>query len=164
MLTGIVHIYVNWSVLFHREMLFWNDFIVFSNLWYVVFYIHLFSYFSDLWCFQVFCHILHEVVGVWTTQTLAYYCHCYPLDGCLAGLLLSLLSTWWLSSWLIIVTGIQLIVDSCASMNNTNTCNTQCNVYHEKQIYKLCALHALNNLFQSRNEFTKKDLDDICNQ
>ncbi|XP_022903386.1 josephin-2 [Onthophagus taurus] len=34
-------------------------------------------------------------------------------------------------------------------------------IYHEKQVRELCALHALNNLFQSR-EFTKEELDQIC--
>jgi hypothetical protein len=35
-------------------------------------------------------------------------------------------------------------------------------IYHEKQCKQLCALHALNNLFQSVNAFTKTDLDVIC--
>lgn len=35
------------------------------------------------------------------------------------------------------------------------------NVYHEKQIKELCALHALNNLFQDA-KFTKVELDSIC--
>lgn len=35
-------------------------------------------------------------------------------------------------------------------------------IYHEKQIKELCALHALNNLFQERNSFTKAQLDLIC--
>ena len=33
--------------------------------------------------------------------------------------------------------------------------------YHEKQARELCALHALNNLFQS-SRFTKQELDTIC--
>lgn len=37
-------------------------------------------------------------------------------------------------------------------------------VYHERQMKELCALHALNNLFQSGCAFTKKDLDEICNK
>ena len=36
-------------------------------------------------------------------------------------------------------------------------------IYHEKQIKELCALHALNNLFQE-NFFTKTILDQICEQ
>ena len=36
-------------------------------------------------------------------------------------------------------------------------------IYHEKQIKELCALHALNNLFQE-SYFTKAMLDDICVQ
>ena len=35
-------------------------------------------------------------------------------------------------------------------------------IYHEKQSKELCALHALNNLFQSEKAYAKKDLDDIC--
>ncbi|XP_063443684.1 josephin-1-like [Mytilus trossulus] len=35
-------------------------------------------------------------------------------------------------------------------------------LYHEKQVKELCALHALNNLFQDKKAFSKKDLDEIC--
>nr|BAN20531.1 conserved hypothetical protein [Riptortus pedestris] len=35
-------------------------------------------------------------------------------------------------------------------------------VYHEKQVKELCALHALNNLFQNRDAFSKAELDEIC--
>jgi josephin len=35
-------------------------------------------------------------------------------------------------------------------------------LYHEKQVKQLCALHALNNLFQDKNAFCQKDLDSIC--
>ncbi|KAH7948736.1 hypothetical protein HPB49_001431 [Dermacentor silvarum] len=35
-------------------------------------------------------------------------------------------------------------------------------VYHERQVKELCALHALNNLFQDGQAFTKGSLDDIC--
>ncbi|CAH0554595.1 unnamed protein product [Brassicogethes aeneus] len=35
-------------------------------------------------------------------------------------------------------------------------------IYHEKQVRELCALHALNNLFQSRDAFSKIELDSIC--
>jgi josephin len=35
-------------------------------------------------------------------------------------------------------------------------------IYHEKQVRELCALHALNNLFQSKDAFTKMELDVIC--
>ncbi|CAG0918614.1 unnamed protein product [Notodromas monacha] len=33
--------------------------------------------------------------------------------------------------------------------------------YFEKQRFELCALHALNNLFQ-KQEFTRQELDDVC--
>ncbi|KAF0765319.1 josephin-2 [Aphis craccivora] len=35
-------------------------------------------------------------------------------------------------------------------------------IYHEKQSKELCALHALNNLFQSKNAFKQMELDAIC--
>ncbi|EDW72092.1 uncharacterized protein Dwil_GK10623 [Drosophila willistoni] len=35
-------------------------------------------------------------------------------------------------------------------------------IYHEKQTRQLCALHALNNLFQGAESFSKAELDDIC--
>ncbi|XP_058797905.1 josephin-2 [Phymastichus coffea] len=34
-------------------------------------------------------------------------------------------------------------------------------IYHERQVRELCALHALNNLFQERG-FSKQELDQIC--
>ncbi|XP_075725453.1 josephin-1 isoform X1 [Rhipicephalus microplus] len=37
-------------------------------------------------------------------------------------------------------------------------------VYHERQVKELCALHALNNLFQDGQAFTKGSLDDICHR
>ncbi|XP_045785707.1 josephin-2 [Maniola jurtina] len=37
-------------------------------------------------------------------------------------------------------------------------------IYHEKQVKELCALHALNNLFQTRNTFSKSELDTICSR
>lgn len=42
--------------------------------------------------------------------------------------------------------------------------NGDMKLYHERQVKELCALHALNNLLQSEQAFTKKDLDDICNR
>jgi len=39
--------------------------------------------------------------------------------------------------------------------------NDPLDIYHEKQVKALCALHALNNLFQ-KPTFTQKDLDFIC--
>ncbi|XP_054716340.1 josephin-1-like [Uloborus diversus] len=43
-----------------------------------------------------------------------------------------------------------------------NKSNEDQNIYHEKQVKELCALHALNNLFQDKNAFNKQMLDDIC--
>ncbi|XP_014233181.1 josephin-2 [Trichogramma pretiosum] len=34
-------------------------------------------------------------------------------------------------------------------------------IYHERQVKELCALHALNNLFQERG-YSKQELDQIC--
>ncbi|KAJ9576700.1 hypothetical protein L9F63_025401 [Diploptera punctata] len=33
-------------------------------------------------------------------------------------------------------------------------------IYHERQVKELCALHALNNLFQERDAFNKTELDE----
>ncbi|XP_078450983.1 josephin-1 [Lampetra planeri] len=35
-------------------------------------------------------------------------------------------------------------------------------LYHERQRRELCALHALNNVFQDGDAFTKEQLDEIC--
>ncbi|CAL4176557.1 unnamed protein product [Meganyctiphanes norvegica] len=35
-------------------------------------------------------------------------------------------------------------------------------LYHEKQVAELCALHSLNNLFQDSSAFSKTQLDSIC--
>lgn len=48
-----------------------------------------------------------------------------------------------------------------ASLNQGNSPNT---IYHERQSKQLCALHALNNLFQSPTAFSKQDLDAICKE
>ncbi|KAJ8722955.1 hypothetical protein PYW07_004135 [Mythimna separata] len=37
-------------------------------------------------------------------------------------------------------------------------------IYHEKQVKELCALHALNNLFQTRGTYSKTELDAICSR
>lgn len=37
-------------------------------------------------------------------------------------------------------------------------------IYHEKQHFELCALHALNNVFQDGNAFNKELLDEICSR
>lgn len=37
-------------------------------------------------------------------------------------------------------------------------------IYHERQSKQLCALHALNNLFQNPQAFRKHDLDAICKE
>ncbi|XP_038215548.1 josephin-1 [Zerene cesonia] len=42
--------------------------------------------------------------------------------------------------------------------------NSKPHIYHEKQVKELCALHALNNLFQMRNTYSKSDLDSICSR
>ncbi|KAK1132797.1 hypothetical protein K0M31_014169 [Melipona bicolor] len=42
-----------------------------------------------------------------------------------------------------------------------NTTDMTGSIYHERQVKELCALHALNNLFQER-DFSKQELDQIC--
>lgn len=45
---------------------------------------------------------------------------------------------------------------------NQNENNDELNlIYHEKQVKELCALHALNNLFQEK-KYTKAILDELC--
>ncbi|GIY63330.1 hypothetical protein CEXT_310591 [Caerostris extrusa] len=72
----------------------------------------------------------------------------------------------------------KFIVSSFASMHNSclhfveslfgrdrkslNKSGLKGNIYHEKQVKELCALHALNNLFQDKNAFNKQILDNIC--
>lgn len=52
---------------------------------------------------------------------------------------------------------------SSSEMNNDAISSRTSNrIYHEKQVKELCALHALNNLFQEQDAFSKSDLDDIC--
>lgn len=48
------------------------------------------------------------------------------------------------------------------NMPKSNNIIIQNTVYHEKQVKELCALHALNNLFQTANSFSKEQLDAIC--
>lgn len=43
----------------------------------------------------------------------------------------------------------------------TTESGEQITVYHEKQVKEMCALHALNNLFQE-NYYTKDLLDSLC--
>lgn len=48
--------------------------------------------------------------------------------------------------------------------SNSGAVNVDSNgasIYHEKQVKELCALHALNNVFQERF-FTKATLDELC--
>ncbi|XP_016962872.1 josephin-like protein [Drosophila biarmipes] len=44
---------------------------------------------------------------------------------------------------------------------NGNTTMVQ-GIYHERQTRHLCGLHALNNLFQTPDTFSKSELDDYC--
>jgi josephin len=37
-------------------------------------------------------------------------------------------------------------------------------VYHERQSLQMCALHALNNLFQDGRSFSRAQLDEICSR
>ena len=48
------------------------------------------------------------------------------------------------------------------TIESTDTYSVQEDLYHEKQSRELCALHALNSLFQKKNAFTKSELDEIC--
>ena len=46
--------------------------------------------------------------------------------------------------------------------NSNSSNNKKPEIYHERQVKEMCALHALNNLFQDGKAFTKKDMDEIC--
>ncbi|GFO41837.1 josephin-like protein [Plakobranchus ocellatus] len=48
--------------------------------------------------------------------------------------------------------------------SNDDKSSAEGKLYHEKQVKAMCALHALNNLFQRNQTFTKKDLDQICDR
>lgn len=48
--------------------------------------------------------------------------------------------------------------------NPRQEANISNKIYHERQSKQLCALHALNNLFQSATAFTKQYLDAICKE
>ena len=37
-------------------------------------------------------------------------------------------------------------------------------LYHERQVRQMCALHVLNNLFQDPKAFDKAELDIICKE
>ena len=37
-------------------------------------------------------------------------------------------------------------------------------IYHERQVRQMCALHVLNNLFQDSKAFSKSQLDAICKE
>ena len=49
-----------------------------------------------------------------------------------------------------------------SNKHETSSTNDELNsIYHEKQVKELCALHALNNLFQNQY-YTKQILDELC--
>ena len=56
---------------------------------------------------------------------------------------------------------------ACLSLKGMDKKNDSCSthqVYHERQRFELCALHALNNVFQDPMAFTKEQLDEICSR
>lgn len=44
-------------------------------------------------------------------------------------------------------------------MSTSNVSKEKRKIYHERQSRQLCALHALNNLFQDGSAYSKTDLD-----
>jgi len=50
-------------------------------------------------------------------------------------------------------------LENCPVRNTMRSGNS---IYHEKQVKSLCALHALNNLFQDGKAFSQTELDTIC--
>jgi len=53
---------------------------------------------------------------------------------------------------------------SLRTTSQTADANAMKKIYHEKQHFELCALHALNNVFQDANAFNKELLDEICSR
>lgn len=60
----------------------------------------------------------------------------------------------------------KFIVDNADIMNPSPSVESDrpVKIYHERQSKQLCALHALNNLFQNPQAFRKQDLDAICKE
>lgn len=58
----------------------------------------------------------------------------------------------------------EIIGDNPASLEPVSQANSSSFIYHERQSKQLCALHALNNLFQDPQAFKKHDLDAICKE
>uniref|UniRef100_F6VV86 Josephin-2 n=2 Tax=Ciona intestinalis TaxID=7719 RepID=F6VV86_CIOIN len=66
---------------------------------------------------------------------------------------------------IIISTSLIIIVMSCLALRGSHPDEpAPRKVYHERQHFELCALHALNNVFQDPNAFTKEQLDEICSR
>jgi len=57
-------------------------------------------------------------------------------------------------------------ISNCMKSNDeSNQISAQMNgtqIYHERQVREMCALHALNNLFQNESAFSKAELDSLC--
>ena len=53
-------------------------------------------------------------------------------------------------------------VDTCDGGDGEDSAGDQ--IYHERQVRELCAMHALNNLLQDGSAFTQRHLDRICDQ
>ena len=79
------------------------------------------------------------------------WCSSVTLSGRTSGVLFV---KSWISKW------IYTLMES--TMSSTSDDNPE--LYHEKQSQELCALHAMNNLFQEKRKFMKKDLDAICSR
>ena len=53
---------------------------------------------------------------------------------------------------------------SCLPIRGMKSDSAISEIYHERQYFELCALHALNNVFQDPNAFNKEQLDEICSR
>lgn len=47
--------------------------------------------------------------------------------------------------------------------NKVDAQSAYSNIYHERQVKELCAMHAINNLLQKK-AFVQKDIDRICTE
>jgi len=72
------------------------------------------------------------------------------------------IETYWVA---IVLGGVIILVMSLRQKNDKSSSVTSSTrnvgIFHERQKRELCALHALNNVFQHK-EFSKEELDEIC--
>lgn len=61
----------------------------------------------------------------------------------------------------LVTCAIYIVMSIRQKSTNSQEKSNHSHIFHERQKRELCALHALNNVFQHK-EFTKEELDEIC--